>query len=88
MCVRVCDVCVCVVCVFVCVCEWCVCVSILTVYCTHRVSSRFMLVTDNEFMLVEPDKSRLGCGVITFIAFLQVQLAIVQYQLYEGTRGL
>ena len=63
----------CVTCVCVCV---CVCVSILTVYCTHRVSSRFMLVTDNEFMLVEPDKSRLGCGVITFIAFLQVQLAV------------
>ena len=33
-----------------------------------------MMVTDSEFILVNPDKSKLGCGVVKFIAFLQVSI--------------
>ena len=31
-----------------------------------------MVVTETEFLLVDPDKSRLGWGIVHFIAFLQV----------------
>ena len=31
-----------------------------------------MVITDSEFLLVNPDKTRLGWGVVHFIAFLQV----------------
>ena len=31
-----------------------------------------MVITDTEFLLVNPDKTRLGWGVVHFIAFLQV----------------
>lgn len=31
-----------------------------------------MLVTDTELMLVNPDMNRLGCGIVKFVAFLQV----------------
>lgn len=31
-----------------------------------------MLVTESEFMLLDPDKSQVGYGVVKFIAFLQV----------------
>ena len=31
-----------------------------------------MVITETEFLLVNPDKTRLGWGVVHFIAFLQV----------------
>lgn len=31
-----------------------------------------MLVTESEFMLLDPDKSQVGYGIVKFIAFLQV----------------
>lgn len=37
----------------------------------EKCDERFMMVTDSEFILVNPDKSKLGCGVVKFIAFLQ-----------------
>ena len=37
-----------------------------------RRSHHFMVITDTEFLLVNPDKTRLGWGVVHFIAFLQV----------------
>ena len=33
-----------------------------------------MVVTDTEFLLVNPDKTKLGWGVVHFIAYLQVSL--------------
>ena len=38
----------------------------------EQVEEHFMVVTDTEFLLVDPHKTRLGFGVIHFIAFLQV----------------
>ena len=40
----------------------------------YSVTDRFMLVTESEFMLLDPDKSQLGYGVVKFIAFLQVNM--------------
>ena len=37
-----------------------------------RSSHHFMVVTETEFLLVDPDKTKMGWGVIHFIAFLQV----------------
>ena len=37
-----------------------------------RRSHHFMVITDTEFLLVNPDKTRLGWGIVHFIAFLQV----------------
>jgi protein CLEC16A len=37
----------------------------------ERSTSRFMVVTENEFLLVDPDKSKIGWGVVHFISFLQ-----------------
>lgn len=31
-----------------------------------------MVVTETEFLLVDPDKTKLGWGVVHFIGFLQV----------------
>ena len=31
-----------------------------------------MVITETEFLLVNPDKTKLGWGVVHFIAFLQV----------------
>ena len=31
-----------------------------------------MVVTESEFLLVDPDKNKIGWGVVHFIAFLQV----------------
>lgn len=31
-----------------------------------------MVVTETEFLLVNPDRAKLGWGVVHFIAFLQV----------------
>ena len=39
------------------------------------------MVTDSEFILVNPDKSKLGCGIVKFIAFLQVQVVQLLYSL-------
>ncbi len=41
-------------------------------YCTCRYIERFLVVTESEFILVEPDTNQLGCGIVKFIAFLQV----------------
>ena len=38
-----------------------------------KTTNHFMVVTETEFLLVDPDKTRLGWGVIHFIAFLQVE---------------
>ena len=38
-----------------------------------------MLVTESEFMLLEPDKNQLGYGIVKFIAFLQVHLYMYLY---------
>lgn len=40
---------------------------------TSRSTSQFMVVTETEFLLVEPDKSKIGWGVVHFISFLQVK---------------
>ncbi|XP_064406876.1 protein CLEC16A-like isoform X2 [Halichondria panicea] len=37
----------------------------------EKASNHFMVVTETEFLLVDPDKTRLGWGIIHFIAFLQ-----------------
>ena len=37
-----------------------------------RSVSHFMVVTESEFLLVDPDKSKIGWGVVHFISFLQV----------------
>ena len=34
-----------------------------------------MVVTETEFLLVNPDRAKLGWGVVNFIAFLQVILS-------------
>lgn len=44
----------------------------------EKTSNRFMVVTETEFLLVDPDKTKLGWGVINFIAFLQVTMVIVE----------
>ena len=58
-----------------------VCLVIIALSCQHmclsvwskcRAKDHFMLVTDTEFMLVNPDMNRLGCGIVKFVAFLQV----------------
>lgn len=36
-----------------------------------------MLVTESEFMLLDPDKSQVGYGVVKFIAFLQVIFILI-----------
>ena len=37
-----------------------------------RSVSHFMVVTDSEFLLVDPDRSKIGWGIVHFISFLQV----------------
>ena len=44
-------------------------------YFLYRTIQRFMVVTETEFLLVDPDKKKLGWGVVHFIAFLQVTTA-------------
>ncbi|XP_003387669.2 PREDICTED: uncharacterized protein LOC100637467 [Amphimedon queenslandica] len=48
-------------------CDLCACKVIIG----ENVTDRFMLVTESEFMLLEPDKNQLGYGIVKFIAFLQ-----------------
>ena len=38
----------------------------------ETTTEHFMVFTETEFLLVNPHKSRLGCGVVHFISFLQV----------------
>ncbi len=38
----------------------------------EEVEEHFMVVTQLEFLLVDPHKTKLGHGVVHFIAFLQV----------------
>ena len=40
--------------------------------CVYRSISHFMVVTESEFLLVDPDKSKIGWGKVHFISFLQV----------------
>ena len=35
-----------------------------------------MVVTDSEFLLVDPDKEKIGWGVVHFISFLQVYFCV------------
>lgn len=42
-----------------------------TVTAGDKCSSHFMVVTETEFLLVDPDRTKLGWGVVHFIAFLQ-----------------
>lgn len=37
-----------------------------------RSSAHFMVVTESEFLLVDPDRSKIGWGIVHFISFLQV----------------
>ena len=46
-----------------------------------------MVVTESEFLLVDPHRSRIGWGVVHFIAFLQVRdsTAFLQVYMYMST---
>lgn len=44
---------------------------------SYRSTRRFLVLTDVEVLLVEPGRHHLGCGVINFIGFLQVGVALV-----------
>ena len=46
----------------------------------------FMMVTDLEFLLVDPHKSKLGIGVVHFIAFLQVCRICLHFFLFHRIR--
>ncbi len=48
-----------------------------TVTIGDKMSNHFMVVTETEFLLVDPDKTKLGWGIIHFIAFLQVCLIMI-----------
>ena len=43
------------------------------VTCGEVEEEHFMLVTQREFLLVDPHKTKLGHGVVHFIAFLQAR---------------
>lgn len=45
----------------------------------EKLSSHFMVFNETEFLLVNPHKSKLGFGVVDFIAFLQVKFMCVDY---------
>ena len=51
-----------------------------TVTIGDKMSNHFMVVTETEFLLVDPDKTKLGWGIIHFIAFLQVCWSTVLVQ--------
>ena len=38
----------------------------------YRTLRRFLVIDEAQFILVEPDTSRLGWGVVKFVALLQV----------------
>ncbi len=38
----------------------------------EKTTQHFLVFKDTEFILVDPHKSKLGCGIVYFIAFLQV----------------
>ena len=43
-------------------------------YVYHRQSiRRFMVIDTSQFILVEPDTSKLGWGVVKFVCHLQVK---------------
>ena len=48
---------------------WCVCMC--------RTVSHFMVVTESEFLLVDPARSKIGWGIVHFISFLQVCWALL-----------
>ena len=39
----------------------------------EKTTQHFLVFKDTEFILVDPHKSKLGAGIVHFIAFLQVQ---------------
>ena len=45
----------------------------------EKTTQHFLVFKEIELILVDPHKSQLGCGVVHFIAFLQVRL---NYKLY------
>lgn len=47
-----------------------------------RSVAHFMVVTESEFLLVDPDKTKIGWGVVHFIAFLQVSVTDFNDTLY------
>ena len=47
-----------------------------------------MLVTENEFMLLNPDKTKMGCGIVKFIAFLQVSIKLTSLYIITVIRML
>ena len=40
--------------------------------CVFRTVRRFLVIDEAQFILVEPDTTRLGWGVVKFVALLQV----------------
>lgn len=47
-----------------------------------------MVVTETEFLLVDPDRKKLGWGVVHFICFLQVRLRLMMLLSYNMTPPL
>ena len=45
-----------------------------------------MVVTETEFLLVTPDKAKLGWGVVHFICFLQVRPTYMHMYMYMHVR--
>ena len=39
----------------------------------EKTTQHFLVFKDTEFILVDPHKTKLGAGIVHFIAFLQVQ---------------
>ena len=46
--------------------------TIRELVCVCRTVSHFMVVTESEFLLVDPARSKIGWGTVHFISFLQV----------------
>ena len=42
----------------------------------EKTTHHFMVFNDTEFLLVDPHKTKMGCGVVHFIAFLQVMYIV------------
>ena len=53
-----------------------------------RTLRRFLVIDEAQFILVEPDTSRLGWGVVKFVALLQVSAIHVLFTCRsKGARG-
>lgn len=45
---------------------------IIVMWLFHRQQRRFLVIDEAQFILVEPDTTKLGWGVVKFVARLQV----------------